>query len=628
MDLKRTFLSIMVWGVMALVNMPQIAWAQTLEDKAKPWAFWPWGNGGVSKASIHADLVNMKNIGLGGTLLVPVHRMDERQDKKDEEWVFSPKFWKMVDYSFQLADSLGLGIGVSCPDEFLTACSSTILPEEAMQHVVWTDSLIHGSKILGLQLLRPQSYKDGKFQPVGSEGGYYEDIAAFAIPCQENVDKRDAAKQKGVGTSALSEVVGLDDVVRLSLENGKVVAATQNGNELKKIPKGTWRLLRMGHTVMVRSNNETIENGNGLEEDQFSLVSAQKRFASWYEKFLERPYSDVIKYLQIDSKENNDQNWGYRFAEEFKARRGYDLIPYLPVVAEVRLQSTEKYEQVRKDIRKTIRELVGEKYMKPLVAMAKEYDLEVSDDGVEIIDVVNLAPEKMKQKVDHCFTLGVNKILFRLPNHQTWSKAKGDMVAYVDNCQRWLQQGNEVVDIAVLLDEDSLSFASQPHRKTMPVPSGYKYDFINTETLLRWNPEASYKVGKPERQDFRILVVPQLQLSEEVKKKVEQLREAGIIVVDNLGKTRDFSENGISPDVEMPENLDYTHRRVLEPQARKDIYFLVNQEGKERTVTVTFRTQNVAIRQVVKLSLPAYGSVFVVMTDKDGMKIFNPLVGE
>lgn len=51
-----------------------------------------------------------------------------------------------------------------------------------MQKVVWTDTIMKGGKkIEGLQMWQPESYKDGKMQSAGSEGGYYQDIAAFAI---------------------------------------------------------------------------------------------------------------------------------------------------------------------------------------------------------------------------------------------------------------------------------------------------------------------------------------------------------------------------------------------------------------------------------------------------------------
>lgn len=56
-----------------------------------------------------------------------------------------------------------------------------------MQKVVWTDTIVKGGKkIEGLQMWQPESYKDGKMQSAGSEGGYYQDIAALPSALKEN----------------------------------------------------------------------------------------------------------------------------------------------------------------------------------------------------------------------------------------------------------------------------------------------------------------------------------------------------------------------------------------------------------------------------------------------------------
>lgn len=155
-------------------------------DEAKPWTFWYWMYGAVSKAGIHADLVGMKNVGLGGTYLMPIRGVSERPEYQGEAAQLSPKFWEMVDYSFQQADSLGLDMGIHICDGFALAGNPSILPAESMQKVVWTDTIVGGGKkIEGMQMWQPESYKDGKLQPAGSEGGYYQDIAAFAIRCKE-----------------------------------------------------------------------------------------------------------------------------------------------------------------------------------------------------------------------------------------------------------------------------------------------------------------------------------------------------------------------------------------------------------------------------------------------------------
>ena len=41
-------------------------------DEAKPWTFWYWMYGAVSKEGITADLEAMKRAGLGGTYLMPI----------------------------------------------------------------------------------------------------------------------------------------------------------------------------------------------------------------------------------------------------------------------------------------------------------------------------------------------------------------------------------------------------------------------------------------------------------------------------------------------------------------------------------------------------------------------------
>ena len=109
----------------------------------------------------------------------------------------------------------------------------------------------------------------------------------------------------------------------------------------------------------------------------------------------------------------------------------------------------------------------------------------------------------------------------------------------------------------------------------------------------------------------------------EVKAKIEELREEGIIIIDKPYQAKDFSQYGIEPDVVLPENMDYAHRCVLEATGRKDIYFLTNQEDKERQITATFRTRTSKIRQIVKLSLPAYGSAFVILSNKEDMQVIS-----
>lgn len=627
----------MVIALLALLVVSAMAY----NDEAKPWTFWNWKYGSVSRSGIHADLTGMKNVDMGGIWLMPVREAGECLEFQDGVAQLSPEFWKMMDYSFQLADSLDFDMGIH-----VLPGNPLVLPAESMQKVVWTDTIMKGGKkIEGLQMWQPESYKDGKMQPAGSEGGYYQDIAAFAIRFK---GKTGPAWRNATDSAARSEAVPMTDVLPLKMEGGMVMGVMVNGILQNKLPKGSWWLLRMGHTSTGQTH-ATDGKGMGLEVDRFSPAAVKKLFDSWYAPLLNRPHGDVVSYLYIDPREWGSQNWGCQFAEEFKVRRGYDLIPYLPVMAGVPLESASRYEQVQNDIRLTIEELVKEKFFQTLTRLAEEQYVEVScapiprtdhpDDMFRDVSRAHIynenpvqavactgnygarngTPALLKPSIDRHLALGINRFIFQhdIVRHP---EARG-FIDYITMCQHYLQQGRPVVDIAVFHP------SGNPEQKnSYRAPRGYKYDLINKDALLKWNFEYSPKGKLPGNQDYRILVVsqPDSSLSAEIKAKLEELREEGIVIIDKPYQAKNFSQYGIDPDVILPENMDYAHRLVLEATGRKDIYFLINQENKERQITATFRTGTSRIRQIVNLNLPAYGSGFVILSNRDDMQIISP----
>ena len=627
----------MVIALLALLVVSAMAY----NDEAKPWTFWNWKYGSVSRPGIHADLTGMKNVGMGGIWLMPVREAGERLEFQDGVAQPSPEFWKMMDYSFQLADSLDFDMGIH-----VLPGNPLVLPAESMQKVVWTDTIVKGGKkIEGLQMWQPESYKDGKMQSAGSEGGYYQDIAAFAIRFK---GKTGPAWRNATDSAARSEAVPMTDVLPLKMEGGMVMGVMVNGILQNKLPKGSWCLLRMGHTSTGQTH-ATDGKGMGLEVDRFSPAAVKKLFDSWYAPLLNRPHGDVVSYLYIDPREWGSQNWGCQFAEEFKVRRGYDLIPYLPVMAGVPLESASRYEQVQNDIRLTIGELVKEKFFQTFTRLAEEQYVEVSCEPIPRTDhpddmfravsrahiynenpvqavactgnygARNGTPASLKPLTDSHLALGINRFIFQhdIVRHP---EARGFM-DYITMCQHYLQQGRPVVDIAVFHPS-----GTSEQKNSYRAPRGYKYDLINKDALLKWNFEYSPKGKLPGNQDYRILVVsqPESSLSAEIKAKLEELREEGIVIIDKPYQAKNFSQYGIDPDVILSENMDYAHRLVLEATGRKDIYFLINQENKERQITATFRTGTSRIRQIVNLNLPAYGSVFVILSNRDDMQIISP----
>ena len=69
------------------------------------------------------------------------------------------------------ADRLGMDLGMQMSDHGSLPDDIRITPSEAMQRLVWSDTIVDGETLRNLALPQPDTYK-----------GYYEDISAYAFP--------------------------------------------------------------------------------------------------------------------------------------------------------------------------------------------------------------------------------------------------------------------------------------------------------------------------------------------------------------------------------------------------------------------------------------------------------------
>lgn len=494
---------------------------QFSSEEAKPWTFWYWMFGAVTKDGIKADLEAMSRIGLGGAYLMPIKSVSQGPEFKGQAEQLSPEWWEMVRYSMEQADRLGLKLGMHICDGFALAGGPWITPAESMQKVVFADTVVQGGTIMNLKLPVPESYK-----------GYYEDIAVYALPVkgteisdtpkitcgnvniQTKADKSVTIDEKGVirasepcwiqyeypqpitchnieiilngnnyqahrlkvmasddgvsfrmvkqleparqgwqntdenstysiprttaryfrfywtpeGSEPGSEdmdaakwkpnlkikkivlrdtpllnqwegktglvwrvakdtpdnEVTADDCIKLA-EIVDVTSSLKNGHLSTALPKGQWRILRMGHTS-TGHENATGGGGKGLECSKFDADIVRKQFDNWFAKAFEKTdpalARRVLKYMHVDSWECGCQNWSRNFASEFKKRRGYDLMPYMPLFAGIPVESAAKSEQVLRDVRTTCAELVKDVFYETLAQCAKEYDCQFSAECV------------------------------------------------------------------------------------------------------------------------------------------------------------------------------------------------------------------------------------------------------
>lgn len=177
---------------------------------------------------------------------------------------------------------------------------------------------------------------------------------------------------------ATADCIQLDEVVDLtSALRGDCLQTT--------LPEGEWVILRMGHTSTGHTN-ATGGAGRGLECDKFSREAVGKQIDNWFGRIRSEVDPEVaqrvLKVLYVDSWECGSQNWSESFASEFKARRGYDLMPWLPLFAGVPMVSAEKSEQVLRDVRETIGELIHDVFFDVLAQKADTYGCRFTAESV------------------------------------------------------------------------------------------------------------------------------------------------------------------------------------------------------------------------------------------------------
>ncbi len=123
-----------------------------------------------------------------------------------------------------------------------------------------------------------------------------------------------------------------------------------------------------------------------MECDKFSTEATTLQFNNWFGKFYTETDAavakEVIKVFHVDSWECGSQNWSKNFAAEFKKKRGYDLFPYLLVMTGTPVTDAATSEKVLLDVRKTIAELVNDKFYATLKNLAHKKGVQFSAESI------------------------------------------------------------------------------------------------------------------------------------------------------------------------------------------------------------------------------------------------------
>ena len=386
-----------------------------------PWAVWSWDNKDITFQSVRDKLDTMRKVGFGGCCILAVDAYRE------------PGYWRVLNFAMKEADRLGLDLGMQMSDHGLLPDDIRITPSEAMQRLVWSDTIVDGGTLRNLSLPQPDTYK-----------GYYEDISAYAFPAgSDNVGLLSAS---GEATSQKENFVGLEQSIQLPVYQGRITA---------RLPEGKWRILRMGHTAVAPADS-VAGQVQGLKCDKLSAETVYKLWTDWFAYVYRKADTElarrILKYVYMNHWTAENQNWTKNFPAEFEKRRGYDLIPYLPVLAGVPMESTGRVESIVRDVQLTVNELLTDVFSTVSADCFRQYDCRIIGEGVprnnglvKIDGTWKESPAMLKPLLDR--------------------EESKPFLAYASRCRSLLQYGRQVNDSLLFIDDTISSDILWTHRK-------------------------------------------------------------------------------------------------------------------------------------------------------------------
>ncbi|TFH22836.1 MAG: glycoside hydrolase, partial [Bacteroidia bacterium] len=141
-------------------------------------------------------------------------------------------------------------------------------------------------------------------------------------------------------------------------------------------PAGTWNILRFGYTLTGHKNSPASPEATGLEVDKLSAEHVNSYFTEYLNMYEDATGGlmgeNGLQYIITDSWEAGTQNWTDHMAADFQSKRGYDMIPWLPVMAGHIVESSEASERFLWDLRRTISDLTTENHYDQLTEILKE----------------------------------------------------------------------------------------------------------------------------------------------------------------------------------------------------------------------------------------------------------------
>ena len=476
----------------------------TPPDAARPWVYWYFMDGNLTREGMTADLEAMRAAGIGGAIFLEVNIGIPRGPVE----FMSPVWRDLFVHAVREADRLGIEVALGTGPGWCGTGGPWVKPEQSMQHLVASETHVTGPMTFAAELPRPVPrapfFGEKTLTPELARlwREYYRDVAVLAFPTPQgsqriaDIDEKALyqrapySSKPGVKPFLPLPAVFSEMPVAATIARDAVVDLTARlgaGGRLEwEVPPGEWTILRFGRTATGQTTRPAPVPGLGFESDKFdpaALDAHLERFAGLLIKEIgpHRRPGRGLTTLHFDSWEMSAQNWSENFRTEFRQRRGYDPLRFLPAMTGRIVESVAMTERFLWDLRQTAQELVVAHHVARLRDMAHRHGLVFSsepydmnpcadltlgaaadvpmcefwwkgfDTAYSVIEAASIAhtngreviaaeaftsqpgedwrayPAVMKAQGDWAFAAGINRLAFHRYQHQPWPERRPGM---------------------------------------------------------------------------------------------------------------------------------------------------------------------------------------------------------
>jgi hypothetical protein len=329
----------------------------------------------------------MKAKGYGGALLVDADGSNQQGNRETKAGpMFGTPAWTAL-YLHALREAARLDLEISLNIESgWNLGGPDVTPEQGAKLLTWSRLTVEGPAAIERELPRPSA----------APTGFYRDIAVLAYPLRHGEalpGERRPIRQLAIksaaaefGSSMPATGILLEDLPAAAGEEDTAAAdvldvsdrMTASGHFAWTAPAGAWEILRVGYTASGAKVSTSSNSWQGLAIDYLDRGIFEDYWRKHVTPLLDaaKPYlGHPLRYLVTDSWELGGVNWTSGFREQFRTRRGYDLLPYLPVVAGRIVGSREASGRFLNDFRRTVGDLVIDGHYRPFAELAARYGL-------------------------------------------------------------------------------------------------------------------------------------------------------------------------------------------------------------------------------------------------------------